>query len=131
MPGATFRSLMTRRDDDTMPAVAAVGEGGIVSGLYCVHVRMLEDGNYELQVASTGFRSFVTRGIALAVGQFARVDARLEVGEAARTVQVEGTPPLVNTPDASVSQTTGNDQITTLPLVKRTIHQQLHHIPTV
>ncbi len=94
-------------------------------------LEFLPPGNYDLQVASSGFRSFVTRGIALAVGQFARVDARLEVGEAASTVQVEGTPPLVNTTDASVSQTVGTDQITTLPLVNRNIYSLLTLTPGV
>lgn len=42
MPGAVFRSKMTPLDDATVPAVGAVGEGGIVNGLYSIHIRMLD-----------------------------------------------------------------------------------------
>src|SRR3954447_26675336 len=34
MPGGVFRSVMTPIDDEITPAVEAVGEGGIVNGLY-------------------------------------------------------------------------------------------------
>ena len=39
-------------------------------------------GNYQVEVAKAGFRTFHQTGVALQVGQFARVDVRLEVGEA-------------------------------------------------
>jgi hypothetical protein len=42
LPGAVFRSVMTPIDDRTVPAVGAVGEGGIVNGLYSIHIRMLD-----------------------------------------------------------------------------------------
>jgi hypothetical protein len=42
MPGAVFRSVMTPIDDEIAAPVDAVGEGGIVNGLYSVHIRMLD-----------------------------------------------------------------------------------------
>jgi hypothetical protein len=42
MPGAVFRSVMTPIDDALTPAEDAVGEGGIVNGLYSIHIRMLD-----------------------------------------------------------------------------------------
>ena len=42
MPGAVFRSVMTPIEDETIPAVGAVGEGGLVNGLYSIHIRMLD-----------------------------------------------------------------------------------------
>jgi len=43
MPGAVFQSVMTPIDDDEIIAPRdAVGEGGIVNGLYSIHIRMLD-----------------------------------------------------------------------------------------
>ena len=42
MPGAVIRSVMTPIEDETMPAVGAVGEGGVVNGLYSIHIRLLD-----------------------------------------------------------------------------------------
>jgi hypothetical protein len=41
MPGAVFRSVMTPIEDHSIPA-GAVGEGGIVDGLYSIHIRLLD-----------------------------------------------------------------------------------------
>ena len=42
MPGVVFRSVMTPIEDEIIPAMDAVGEGGIVNGLYSVHIRLLD-----------------------------------------------------------------------------------------
>jgi len=42
MPGAVFRSVMTPIEDEAEPIVGDVGEGGIVNGLYSVHIRLLD-----------------------------------------------------------------------------------------
>lgn len=42
MPGAIFRSVMTPLEEENIPAAGAVGEGGIVNGLYSVHTRILD-----------------------------------------------------------------------------------------
>jgi hypothetical protein len=42
MPGAVFRSVMTPIEDELTPAENAVGAGGIVNGLYSIHIRMLD-----------------------------------------------------------------------------------------
>jgi hypothetical protein len=94
-------------------------------------IDFLPPGNYHVQVSVKGFRNFAINGIPLAVGQFARVDAHMEVGEASSTVEVQATAPLVNTEDAAVGQTVGTDQITTLPLVNRNVYSLLSLTPGV
>ena len=42
MPGAIFRSVMTPIEDEMIPAMGAVGEGGIVNGLYSINIRLLD-----------------------------------------------------------------------------------------
>jgi len=57
MPGAVFRSVMTPIDDEIAAPVDAVGEGGIVNGLYSVHIRMLDGidgGNTGVMVVRDG-----------------------------------------------------------------------------
>jgi hypothetical protein len=41
-PGSVFRAVMTPIDEEFTPAVAAVGEGGIVNGLYSIRIQMLD-----------------------------------------------------------------------------------------
>jgi hypothetical protein len=41
-PGKVFRALMTPLGDDDVPPPGAVGEGGIVSGLYSIDIKMLD-----------------------------------------------------------------------------------------
>jgi len=94
-------------------------------------VDFLPPGEYEVQVLSKGFRSFRQTGVTLQVGQSARVDAQLQLGEASSTVTVEGGLPTVNTSDATVGQTTTSEQITTLPLVNRTAYSLLTLTPGV
>jgi hypothetical protein len=42
MPGAVFRSVMTPIDDEAAPTAGGIGEGGVVNGLYSVHIRLLD-----------------------------------------------------------------------------------------
>ena len=42
LPGAVFRSVMTPIEQDAVPIAGGVGEGGIVNGLYSIHVRLLD-----------------------------------------------------------------------------------------
>jgi hypothetical protein len=42
MPGAVFQSMMTPIENETTPSVGAVGDDGLVNGLYSVHIRMLD-----------------------------------------------------------------------------------------
>jgi hypothetical protein len=42
LPGAVFNSVMTPLEEGALPIAGGVGEGGIVNGLYSIHVRMLD-----------------------------------------------------------------------------------------
>lgn len=42
LPGAVFSSVMTPIEEEAIPIAGGVGEGGIVNGLYSIHVRMLD-----------------------------------------------------------------------------------------
>lgn len=42
MPGAVFQSVMTPIEEETIPIAGGVGEGGIVNGLYSIHIQLLD-----------------------------------------------------------------------------------------
>jgi hypothetical protein len=42
VPGALFWANLTRLGDEAVPPVGAVGQGGIVNGLYSIHIRTLD-----------------------------------------------------------------------------------------
>jgi hypothetical protein len=42
VPGALFRSVLTPIEEQPIPIAGGVGEGGIVNGLYSIHLRMLD-----------------------------------------------------------------------------------------
>lgn len=42
LPGVPFHSVMTPIEQEAVPIAGGVGEGGIVNGLYSVHIRMLD-----------------------------------------------------------------------------------------
>ena len=41
-PGALFWANLTRLDDEALPPVGEVGPGGVVNGLYSIHIRALD-----------------------------------------------------------------------------------------
>jgi hypothetical protein len=41
-PGSVFRAVMTPLGDDNVPPPGAVGDGGIIGGLYSIDIRMLD-----------------------------------------------------------------------------------------
>jgi hypothetical protein len=42
LPGAVFQSVMTPIEEEAVPIAGGVGEGGIVNGLYSIHIKMLD-----------------------------------------------------------------------------------------
>ena len=42
LPGAVFGSVMTPIEQEALPIAGGVGEGGIVNGLYSIHIRTLD-----------------------------------------------------------------------------------------
>ncbi|KRR20127.1 GrlR family regulatory protein [Bradyrhizobium retamae] len=42
LPGVAFRSVMTPIEQEAIPIAGSVGKGGIVNGLYSIHVRLLD-----------------------------------------------------------------------------------------
>lgn len=76
-------------------------------------------GTYDLSVESQGFKKAIREEMTLQVGQKARIDFSLEVGQVTQSVAVEGTAPLLTTQEASTGTVIENRLVTDLPLSLR------------
>lgn len=73
-------------------------------------------GAYTITITQQGFRTFVSRGNVLTVGAPLVLDARLEVGAVAETVQVESSYERLETTHAMVSDVVTHKGVVELPL---------------
>ncbi|PYS00830.1 MAG: hypothetical protein DMG12_16685 [Acidobacteria bacterium] len=73
-------------------------------------------GPYTLEMALPGFRTYVRSGIVLQVNDNPVVNAILEVGQVAETVEVQANAALVETRSTGVGQVIDNQRVLELPL---------------
>ncbi len=76
----------------------------------------LPPGDYLLTVTASGFRTFKQSGIQLATGRLPNLDVSLEVGVVAETVEVSGTPAIVDTTQSKVAVTVQQDVLMNVPV---------------
>ena len=79
-------------------------------------VRYLLPGDYHVEVHAPGFRTARRSGVVLQIGQQARLDFVLEVGEVTETVEVTAAPPLLQTESAVLGAVVASERIVNLPL---------------
>jgi hypothetical protein len=80
------------------------------------HLLGLPAGNYALTVEQPGFRTYRRSGIVLHAEDRTSLDVRLEVGQPADSIDVEGDAPLVQTATGAVGFTVDRKKVETLPL---------------
>ena len=78
-------------------------------------------GPYRLEVALPGFRAYVQTGIVLQVNSNPVINAVLEVGQVAETVEVQANAALVETRSVGIAQIMENARILELPLNGRNV----------
>src|SRR5215472_12547697 len=81
----------------------------------------LPPGTYKIQAEVPGFRTGVHNDVTLNAGAIARVDFKMELGQASQTVEVSGEAQTVQTDDAKLSTTVGTTQINNLPINGRNV----------
>lgn len=80
-------------------------------------------GSYTLSVEAKGFQETQVTAFTLAVGQVARVDAKLNLGQVTQQVEVAAGAVALQTEEASVSTVIGSYEATQLPLNGRSFVQ--------
>jgi hypothetical protein len=107
VPGATV--TIAEASTNLARKVTADGNGDYV-------VTPLQPGTYSLSATSAGFQTTIRNGIELTVGQAARVDLELKIGETSSQVQVTTEASLLSTESATLGQVLSTQQISDLPL---------------
>lgn len=88
------------------------------SGRY-VTPNILRPGTYKVEVSRDGFKSKVTSGVLLQIGDVKEVNVTLEVGAAGETVTVTSEAPQLETETSNRSEVITGRQVTELPLRDR------------
>ena len=91
----------------------------------------LPPGSYDVSIEAIGFKSLHQNAVLLEVDQRARLDFPLTIGSTAEVINVEGSAPLLNTSDASVSTVIGNRFVENLPLNGRSFSSLINLAPGV
>src|SRR6266567_7800276 len=94
-------------------------------------VPALQPGPYNITVEANGFRTIHQNGVVVEVDQRARLHFALTIGSNTETITVQGSAPLLNTSDASVSAVIGNRFVENLPLNGRSFSSLIDLTPGV
>ena len=94
-------------------------------------VPALLPGPYNITIEANGFKTVHQNGVVVEVDQRARLDFALTVGSTTESITVQGSAPLLNTSDASVSALIGNQFVENLPLNGRSFSSLIDLTPGV
>ncbi len=97
------------------------------SGVY--DVKELPAGVYRIRVEASGFKTFENSSVSLDVGIIARLDAKMQLGQAREVVEVTGEASQVNTEESKLSTTVTSTQIANLPLNGRNVYDLMQMAP--
>src|SRR5260370_354961 len=96
-------------------------------GLY--RVPSLAPGPYHLTFEAGGFKRVMREDITLRTGDVLAVNASLELGSVADSVEVTGAPPLLETETSAVGALVRGDVLYKLPVFQRYVNYTLHLAP--
>src|SRR5580658_3916343 len=94
-------------------------------------VPALLPGAYNITIEANGFKTIHQNGVVVEVDQRARLDFALIVGSSSESITVQGSAPLLNASDASVSTVIGNQFVENLPLNGRSFSSLIDLAPGV
>lgn len=96
-----------------VPFETVSNEGGVYTFPF------LPVGTYTVAVEASGFKKTVLGPFKLEVNQIARVDAKLELGEATQTVEIRDVAPILQTESTQTGDTLSSNKLSSLPLKSR------------
>jgi hypothetical protein len=88
-----------------------LGAEPAASPRYVGVITPVDPGVYNISVIAPGFSKMVRSSVEIQVGQIAREDFSLTVGQPTTTIEVTGQPPLLNSDNATVGQVITNGRL--------------------
>lgn len=122
LPGASV--TVVEVDTNSSRTVTTDAQGSYI-------VPNLDIGTYRVTAELSGFERLVQDGVRLQVGQQARVNVVLRIGEITAEVTVTGKSLLIATDDSTLGGVIGQQQVAELPLDGRNFAQLAHLLPGV
>jgi carboxypeptidase family protein/TonB-dependent receptor-like protein len=95
------------------------------------NVLALLPGPYNIRVEASGFKTIHQNDVVVEVDQRARMDFALTIGSNTDSIAVQGSPPMLNTADASVSTVIDNRFVGNMPLNGRSFGSLIDLTPGV
>jgi hypothetical protein len=89
----------------------------------------LPPGSYDITVQYKGFKTGVSNGDIVQVGQATRADFSLAAGQMTQTVEVTGAPPVVESTTSDIGTLIENKQINSLPINGRLFQLMVFLVP--
>ncbi len=88
-------------------------------------------GAYTLTVTASGFQTITQQGIVLSVGEEARLDVSLAIGNVSQTVEVQASPDVLDTGASTVGTVLDRREVENLPILSRQVYNYLLLAPGV
>src|SRR5215510_11040748 len=93
------------------------------------YIPNLNPGTYQLRIEAPGFKTYVQNGITLRTAEQPRIDVSLEVGNVTESVQVTGTPPLLETETSTSGQVLEGQTIVKMPVLQKAFYRIYLYMP--
>jgi len=84
-------------------------------------ISLLPTGHYSITVEAAGFKKYKVDDLTLSAGDRTRIDAKLGLGAATETIEVQSAAPMLQTDSSSVGGLIGDQSVQDLPLNGRNI----------
>ena len=108
--------LITNTQTNQTQTLTSNGDGDFV-------LTPANPGFYKVVITASGFGTAEVNQVEVVVGQSARVDVSLNIGETSTKIEVSATTPLLNTESGTLGQQVTNQQIVDLPLNGRSFYE--------
>lgn len=122
IPGATVTARNLATGEERHTASSAHGD---------YNFQLLAPGRYQVMVSKEGFSTATVTGVTVSVTETATANAKLTIGQAQQTVEVQAAGQLLQTESSTLGQVVTSQMVEDLPLVTRNYTQIIDLSPGV